>query len=201
MARYTGPKHKACRRAQTPLCQTKKCPVDKRPYPPGQHGRGRVRETDYLIQLREKQKLRYMYGVLERQFRNYYERAARQKGITGDNLLRILESRLDNVVYRSGLASTRAQARQLVNHGHFTVNGKKVDIPSYQVRAGDVVTVKDKSRDLIVIQHSVDTIDATPPEWLTVNNADRTVTVIDLPNRAQIDTPIQEQLIVELYSK
>ncbi|MDH3307490.1 MAG: 30S ribosomal protein S4 [Acidimicrobiia bacterium] len=201
MARYTGPTHKACRRAQTPLCQSKKCPVDKRPYPPGEHGRGRVRESDYLIQLREKQKLRYMYGVLERQFRNYYELANRQKGITGDNLLRILESRLDNVVYRAGLAATRPQARQLVNHGHFMVNGKKVDIPSYQVRANDVVTIRESSRNLLIVQHAVDTGDHPTPEWLIVNKDDRSITVIDVPNRAQIDTPIQEQLIVELYSK
>ncbi len=201
MARYTGPTHKQCRRARQPLCQSKKCAVDKRPYPPGEHGRGRVRESDYLIQLREKQKLRAMYGVLERQFRRYYKQAARQVGITGDNLLRILESRLDNVVYRSGLAQTRPQARQLVNHGHFEVNGKKVDIPSYQVRGGDVVTLKERSRDLIIVQHSIDTLDHALPEWLDVNADDRKIAVLELPNRAQIDTPVQEQLIVELYSK
>jgi len=201
MARYTGPTHKQCRRARQPLCQSKKCAVDKRPYPPGEHGRGRVRESDYLIQLREKQKLRAMYGVLERQFRRYYKQAARQVGITGDNLLRILESRLDNVVYRSGLAQTRPQARQLVNHGHFEVNGKKVDIPSYQVRGGDVVTLKERSRDLIIVQHSIDTLDHALPEWLDVNADGRRIAVLELPNRAQIDTPVQEQLIVELYSK
>jgi small subunit ribosomal protein S4 len=201
MARYTGPTHKQCRRARQPLCQSKKCAVDKRPYPPGEHGRGRIRESDYLIQLREKQKLRAMYGVLERQFRRYYKQAARQVGITGDNLLRILESRLDNVVYRAGLAQTRPQARQLVNHGHFQVNGAKVDIPSYQVRAGDVITLKERSRDLIIVQHSIDTLDHALPEWLEVNADDRKIVVLDLPNRAQIDTPIQEQLIVELYSK
>ena len=201
MARYTGPTHKQCRRARQPLCQSKKCAVDKRPYPPGEHGRGRVRESDYLIQLREKQKLRAMYGVLERQFRRYYKQAARQVGITGDNLLRILESRLDNVVYRAGFAQTRPQARQLVNHGHFQVNGKKVDIPSYQVRTGDVVTLKERSRDLIIVQHSIDTLDHTLPEWLDVNVDDRRIAVLELPNRAQIDTPVQEQLIVELYSK
>jgi small subunit ribosomal protein S4 len=160
-----------------------------------------VRESDYLIQLREKQKLRAMYGVLERQFRRYYKAAARQSGITGENLLRILESRLDNVVYRSGLAQTRPQARQLVNHGHFQVNGRKVDIPSYQVRSGDVITLKERSRDLIIVQHSIDTLDHTLPEWLDVNADDRQITVVELPNRAQIDTPVQEQLIVELYSK
>lgn len=201
MARYTGPKHKACRRAREPLCQSKKCPVENRPYPPGEHGRRRIRETDYQIQLREKQKLRYIYGVLERQFRNYYKLAARQRGITGDNLLRLLESRLDNIVYRSGLAATRPQARQLVNHGHFRVNGKKVDIPSYRVRSGDVVTIKDRSSDLIIVQHAVDTQNRTAPEWMEVDLEARKVNIVDLPNRAQIDTQVQEQLIVELYSK
>lgn len=201
MARYTGPKHKACRRARTPLCQSKKCPVDRRPYPPGDHGRGRIRESDYQIQLREKQKLRVMYGVLERQFRKYYEMAERRPGITGSNLLQILECRLDNVVWRSGLAATRPQARQLVNHGHVLVNGKKVDIPSYQVRAGDVVTFKERSLDMIVIQHSVDTMDRVTPEWLDVDLGERRISVRDLPSREQIDTAIQEQLIVELYSK
>ncbi len=201
MARYTGPRHKACRRARMPLCQSKRCPVERRPYPPGEHGRGRVRESDYLIRLREKQKLRAMYGVLERQFRRYYRIAARQPGITGENLLRILESRLDNVVWRAGFAETRPQARQLVNHGHFRVNGRKVDIPSYQVRPGDVITVKDRSRDLIVIQHAIDTFGRPVPDWLEVDHAERRILVRDLPRRDQIDTPINEQLIVELYSK
>ncbi|GIU91279.1 MAG: 30S ribosomal protein S4 [Acidimicrobiia bacterium] len=201
MARYTGPRHKACRRARMPLCQSKRCPVERRPYPPGEHGRGRVRESDYLIRLREKQKLRAMYGVLERQFRRYYRIAARQPGITGENLLRILESRLDNVVWRAGFAETRPQARQLVNHGHFRVNGRKVDIPSYQVRPGDVITVKDRSRDLIVIQHAIDTFGRPVPDWLEVDHSERRILVRDLPRRDQIDTPINEQLIVELYSK
>ena len=201
MARYTGPRHKACRRARQPLCQSKKCPVDRRPYPPGQHGRGRIRESDYLIQLREKQKLRAMYGVLERQFRRYYELASSQPGITGDNLLQLLESRLDNVIWRSGLADTRPQARQLVNHGHFQVNGKKVDIPSYRVRPGDVVTVKERSQDLIVIQHAVDTLSRPVPDWMSVDHGVRRITISDLPSRHQIDTAINEQLIVELYSK
>ncbi len=201
MARYTGPRHKACRRARTPLCQSKKCPVDKRPYPPGQHGRGRIRESDYLVQLREKQKLRTMYGVLEKQFRRYYELASRQPGVTGDNLLRLLESRLDNVVWRSGLASTRPQARQLVNHGHFRVNGKKVDIPSYRVRKGDIVTLKDNSVDLVAVQHSVDTLGRVIPDWLDVDARSRKVVVRDLPARDQIDTAVNEQLVVELYSK
>jgi small subunit ribosomal protein S4 len=201
MARYTGPTHKACRRARTPLCQSKRCAADRRPYPPGEHGKGRIRESDYLVQLQEKQKLRYMYGVLERQFRKYYETAARQQGITGENLLRMLECRLDNVVYRSGFASTRAQARQLVNHGHFQVNGRKVDIPSYQVRQSDVITLKERSSNLLVVQHSVDTINRPIPEWLGVEADARRVVINELPSRAQIDTPIQEQLVVELYSK
>ncbi|MDH4118306.1 MAG: 30S ribosomal protein S4 [Acidimicrobiia bacterium] len=201
MARNTGPRHKACRRARQPLCQSKKCPVDRRPYPPGQHGRGRIRESDYLVQLREKQKLRMMYGVLEKQFRRYYQLASRQPGITGENLLRLLETRLDNVVWRSGLAETRPQARQLVNHGHFRVNGKKVDIASYRVRKGDVVTIKEKSKDLIMIQHSVDTLGRPIPDWLSVTHAERKVVVLDVPSRHQIDTSINEQLIVELYSK
>jgi small subunit ribosomal protein S4 len=201
MARYLGPTHKLCRRARQPLCQSKNCAVDRRPYPPGEHGRGRIRETDYQIQLREKQKLRAMYGVLERQFRRYYREAARQKGITGDNLLRILESRLDNVVYRAGFAQTRPQARQLVNHGHFEVNGSKVDIPSYQVKAGDVVTLRERSQNLIVVEHAVGTVTHTLPEWLDITADTRTIVVQDIPNRAQIDTQIREQLIVELYSK
>jgi small subunit ribosomal protein S4 len=175
--------------------------VERRPYPPGQHGRGRIKESDYQLQLREKQKLRAMYGVLERQFRRYYEAATRQPGITGENLLRILESRIDNVVWRAGFAATRPQARQLVNHGHFRVNGSKVDIPSYQLKAGDVVSTKDRSRDLLIIQHSLDTISHPVPEWLSVNGDERSVTVLSLPDRSQIDTSIREQMIVELYSK
>jgi small subunit ribosomal protein S4 len=201
MARHTGPKCKACRRARTQLCQSKRCAVERRPYPPGEHGRGRVRESDYQVQLREKQKLRVMYGVLERQFRRYYEEAARHPGITGEALLQMLEQRLDNVVWRSGFAATRPQARQLVNHGHFRVNGKKVDIPSYQVRPGDVITTKDRSKDLIVIQHSVDTQDRLVPDWMVVNTDERQITINDRPRRDQIDTDINEQLIVELYSK
>jgi small subunit ribosomal protein S4 len=201
MARYTGPKCRACRRARTQLCQSKRCAVDRRPYPPGEHGRGRVRESDYQIQLREKQKLRTMYGVLEKQFRRYYEEAARRPGITGENLLQMLEQRLDNVVWRSGLAATRPQARQLVNHGHFQVNGRKVDIPSYQVSPGDVVSIKDRSKDLIVIQHSVDTQDRIVPDWISVDADERRITVGGNPRRDQIDTDINEQLIVELYSK
>ncbi len=201
MARYTGPRHRACRRARTPLCQNKRCPVERRPYPPGQHGRGRIKESDYMLQLREKQKLRTMYGVLERQFRRYYEMANRQGGVTGENLLRLLELRLDNVVWRAGFAATRPQARQLVNHGHFLVNGKKVDITSYQLKTGEVVSVKERSRELIIIQHAVDTISHPVPEWLSVVGGERKLTVLAVPGRDQIDTAIREQMIVELYSK
>jgi small subunit ribosomal protein S4 len=201
MARYIGPRHRACRRARQALCQSKRCPVERRPYPPGQHGRARTKESEYNVQLREKQKLRSMYGILERQFRRYYQLATRQPGITGENLLRLLESRIDNVVWRAGLAATRPQARQLVNHGHFTVNGKKVDIPSYRVKEGDVVAASNRSHDLIVIQHSIDTLDRPVPEWLEIDPAERKVSVRHLPNRAQIDTAINEQAIIELYSK
>jgi small subunit ribosomal protein S4 len=201
MARYTGPRTKVSRRARQLLDENKAKYFDRRPYPPGDHGRRRIRESQYLVQLREKQKLKFMYGVLEKQFRRYYKEAHRLSGITGTNLLVILETRLDNVVYRSGLARTRPQARQLVNHGHFQVNGKKVDIASYQVRPGEIVSVKARSKDILPIQHSVDTLDRTVPEWMTVETDSRKITIDDLPSREQIDTDIQEQLIVELYSK
>ncbi len=201
MARYTGPRTKVSRRARQLLDENKAKYFDRRPYPPGQHGRGRIRESQYQIQLREKQKLKFMYGVLEKQFRRYYKNAAKASGITGTNLLVILETRLDNVVYRSGLASTRPQARQLVNHGHFLVNGKKVDIPSYSVRPGDVVTVKERSKEILPIQHAVDTVGRSVPDWINVEAGDRKITVDTLPARDQIDIEIKEQLIVELYSK
>jgi small subunit ribosomal protein S4 len=200
-ARYTGPRTKVSRRARQLLDDNKAKYFDRRPYPPGEHGRGRIRESQYLIQLREKQKLKFIYGVLEKQFRRYYKEAARQSGITGNVLLQILECRLDNVVYRSGLASTRPQARQLVNHGHFLVNGKRVDIPSYQVRKDDVVSVKERSLEILPIMIAIDTGDRTVPEWMDVNTDERTITIRDLPSREQIDTQVQEQLVVELYSK
>jgi small subunit ribosomal protein S4 len=208
MARYTGAACKLCRRERTKLflkgarCESSKCAVDRKPYPPGEHGRGRIRETQYLIQLREKQRARRIYGVLETQFRNYYKEAANERGITGENLLRILETRLDNVVYRSSFAESRAQARQLVSHGHFRVNDKPVDVPSYRVRKGDVITLRERSTDLIVIQHALDvSSERSNPEWLDINRSEKKINVIDLPSRAQIDTQVQEQLIVELYSK
>ncbi len=208
MARYTGPVCKLCRRERTKLflkgarCESSKCAIETRPYPPGEHGRGRIKETQYLIQLREKQKARRIYGVLERQFRNYYREAARRRGITGENLLRILESRLDNVVYRSNFATSRAQARQLVSHGHFVVDGRRVDIPSLRVKPESVITLRERSRDLIAVQHAIDTSGDRPqPEWLDVDKDSKKIVVRDLPDRAQVDTQIQEQLIVELYSK
>jgi small subunit ribosomal protein S4 len=201
MARYTGPRTKRSRRARQLLDENKAKYYDRRPYPPGQHGRGRIRESQYQIQLLEKQKLKFMHGVLEKQFRKYYKNAAKKSGITGTNLLVILETRLDNVVYRSGMASTRPQARQLVNHGHFLVNDKKVDIPSYEVRAGDVVTVKERSKEILPIQHAIDTVGRTTPSWIVVDANKRSITIDDLPSRDQIDTEIKEQLIVELYSK
>ncbi|MBT8213003.1 MAG: 30S ribosomal protein S4 [Acidimicrobiia bacterium] len=201
MARYLGPTCKPCRRARQSLCNKKSCAYDRRPYPPGEHGRGRIRESQYQIQLREKQKARYIYGVLERQFRRYYEKAAKNRGITGTVLLQLLERRLDNVVFRSQFALTRPMARQLVNHGHVTVNGKKVSIPSFQVREGDVVALREKSKDLVAVQQALDVAEHPVPDWVDVEPDDRKITVRQLPSRDQIDTQIQEQLIVELYSK
>jgi small subunit ribosomal protein S4 len=205
MARYTGPVCRLCRRERMklflkgPKCDTMRCPIERRPYPPGMHGRGRIRESEYLLQLREKQKARRIYGLLEKQFHNLYTEAARQKGITGENLLRMLESRLDNVVFRANFAASRNQARQLVRHGHVNVNGKRVTIPSYRLRKGDVVEIREKSRSMIVLRHNLDTLDRAVPQWLDA--ADMRVTVRDLPIREQIDIPVREQLIVELYSK
>jgi small subunit ribosomal protein S4 len=207
MARYTGAVCKLCRRERMKLflkgakCDTMRCPVERKPYPPGQHGRGRIRESEYLLQLREKQKCRRIYGVLERQFRNLYAQAAAETGITGENLLRMLEQRLDNVVFRAGFSASRSQARQFVRHGHVTVNGKRVTIPSYQARQGDVVEIQEKSRSMIVLRHNLDTLDRAVPAWLDVSASDFKATVRDLPLREQIDVPVREQLIVELYSK
>jgi small subunit ribosomal protein S4 len=207
MARYTGPVCRLCRRERMKLflkgakCDTMKCPIERRPYPPGLHGRGRIRESEYMLQLREKQKARRIYGLLEKQFRNLYAQAAGQTGITGENLLRMLELRIDNVVFRAGFASSRNQARQWVRHGHVTVNGKRVTIPSFQVRKGDVVQLGAKARGMIILRHNLDTIDRLVPMWLDANPNDAQVTVRELPLREQIDVPVREQLIVELYSK
>lgn len=208
MARYTGPVCKLCRRERTKLflkgarCESSKCAIETRPYPPGEHGRGRIKETQYLIQLREKQKARRIYGVLEKQFRNYYKEAARRSGITGENLLQILESRVDNVMYRSNFATSRAQARQLVSHGHVLVDGRRVDKPSIRVRPGTELELRERSRGMVAVSHAISTVGtAGIPEWLEVDADNKKVTVRDLPTRTQVDTQIQEQLIVELYSK
>ena len=207
MARYTGPVCRLCRRERMKLflkgakCDTMRCPVERKPYPPGQHGRGRIRDSEYLLQLREKQKARRIYGVLERQFRNLYAEAAREKGITGETLLRKLELRLDNAVFRAGFAASRNQARQFVRHGHVEVNGKRVTIPSYGLRRGDVLKLRTKAQNMIVVRHNLDTIDRSVPMWLEVNAGDYSATVRDLPIREQIDVPVREQLIVEFYSK
>jgi small subunit ribosomal protein S4 len=208
MARYTGPDCKLCRRERMKLylkgkrCESPKCAIERRPYPPGEHGRARVKESEYLMQLREKQKARRIYGVLERQFRGYYQAAARQQGITGENLLRLLETRLDNVVYRAGLAGSRDQARQLVRHRHFQVNGRIVNIPSFRIRPGDEVAVRERSRNLLPVQEAVQLAEGRViPPWLDVDTGQLLIRVTDLPARPMIDTPVQEQLIVELYSK
>ena len=182
-------------------CLTEKCAIERRSYPPGEHGRGRIKQSEYLLQLREKQKARRYYGLLEKQFRNLYGRAARDQGITGENLLRMLELRLDNVAFRAGWGSSRSQARQFVRHGHINVNGKRVTIPSYQVRKGDVVEVREKSRAMIVLRHNLDTLDRAQPPWLEAGPDRLGVTVRDLPLREHIDVPVRESLIVELYSK
>jgi small subunit ribosomal protein S4 len=207
MARYTESVCKLCRRERMKLflkgakCDTMKCPVERKPYPPGEHGRGRIRESEYLLQLREKQKARRIYGLLERQFRNLYEQASREAGITGETLLRMLEQRIDNVVFRTNFAASRNQARQFVRHGHVLVNGKRVTIPSYRVRPGDVIAIGPKVKDNIIIRHNLDTIDRAVPAWMDVSADRLEATVRDLPLREQIDVPVREQLIVELYSK
>jgi small subunit ribosomal protein S4 len=208
MARYTGPDCKLCRRERQKLylkgtrCESPKCAIERRPYPPGEHGRARIKESEYLTQLREKQKARRIYGVLERQFRGYYQAAATQEGVTGENLLRLLETRLDNAVYRAGFSTSRDQARQLVRHRHFQVNGRIVSIPSFRVRPGDVIEVRERSRNLLPVQEAVQLSESRViPPWLDVDTTGFRITVRDLPGRAMIDTPVQEQLIVELYSK
>ena len=207
MARYTGPVCRLCRRERMKLflkgakCDTMKCPIERRPYPPGIHGRGRIRESEYMLQLREKQKARRIYGLLEKQFKLTYNKANKMPGVTGENLLRLLELRIDNVVFRAGFASSRNQARQFVRHGHVAVNGKRVTIPSHTLRKGDVVELRDKARRMIVIRHNVDTLDRVVPQWLEAQSGELKATVRDLPLREQIDIPVREQLIVELYSK
>ena len=208
MARYTGADCRRCRREKMKLflkgskCDGPKCPFESRPFPPGQHGRGRLKETEYLLQLREKQKARRVYGVLEKQFRGYYEEAVAKPGKTGEVLLQILESRLDNVVFRAGFAKSRDMARQLVTHGHFTVNGKKVDIPSYRVSENDIIEVVAKSLEMTpFVVARAEAGERTVPAWLEVVSDKMRILVHSLPVRAQIDTQVQEQLIVEYYSK
>src|SRR5882757_10894876 len=201
MARYTGPATRISRRLNVDLVGGDKA-FERRPYPPGQHGRARIKQSEYLLQMQGKQKAKYSYGVLEKQFRRYYEEATRRQGKTGDNLLQILESRLDNVVYRAGLARTRRAARQLVSHGHFIVNGHKVNIPSFRVSQFDIIDVKPKSLETLPFQVAKATFGDRPiPAWLQVVPSSLRVLVHQLPERAQIDTPVSEQLIVELYSK
>ncbi|MFZ9040764.1 MAG: 30S ribosomal protein S4 [Ilumatobacteraceae bacterium] len=205
MARYTGPKVRLSRRLSTNIFENEKGrkALDRRPFPPGAHGRTRRRGagSEYLAQLQEKQKAKYIYGVLERQFRKTYDEANRLQGPTGENLLILLETRLDNVTYRAGWASTRPQARQFVNHGLIQVNGKRVDIPSFRVRKGDVVSLSPKAANMIVIQHNIDVLDRSLVGWLEAEDAGKRVTVRNLPQREHIDVPVRESLIVELYSK
>jgi small subunit ribosomal protein S4 len=208
LARYTDSVCRLCRREGMKLflkgerCYSEKCAVTRRNYAPGQHGQRRPKPSEYGLQLREKQKVKRIYGVFERQFRSYFTRADRRKGVTGENLLLLLEQRLDSVVYRLGFASSRAQARQLVSHGHFTVNGRKVDIPSYLVKSGDVIQVRERSRTLEPITMSLETVEQRGiPTWLELDKGDFKGIVHQLPSRDQLTIPIQEQLIVELYSK
>jgi small subunit ribosomal protein S4 len=208
MARYNGPVCRICRREGMKLffkgarCYTKKCAFERRPSPPGQHGVRRRKVSEFGLQLREKQKMRRTYGVLERQFKNYFEEAEGRPGVTGENLLRILETRLDNTVYRMGFASSRAQARQLVLHGHFSVNGRAVDVPSYQVRAGDVVEVRQSRRKRTPFQNAKETISAAQvPDWVHVEPESLRATVAYPPRRDQMPAELNEQLVVEYYSR
>ena len=208
MARYTDEQCRICRREGQKLflkgsrCYTDKCSISRRNYAPGQHGQKRAKLSEYGTQLREKQKTKSYYGVGEKQFRGYFEMASNKKGITGENLLQILESRLDNVVYRLGFGSSRAQARQLVNHGQFAVNGQKVDIPSYLVKAGDVITVRENKKDNGAIKANIELNSARPvPAWLELNSENLSGKVIRLASREDVDIPVEEHLIVELYSK
>ncbi|MCQ2560972.1 MAG: 30S ribosomal protein S4 [Clostridia bacterium] len=206
MARYTGPSCRLCRREGQKLflkgerCYSGKCALEKRAYAPGQHGQNRKKSSEYGLQLREKQKAKRFYGLQETQFRNLFAKAAAKSGITGENLLILLETRLDNVVFRMGLASSRKEARQLVTHGHFTLNGKKADIPSMQVKAGDVIAVKEKSTSSPKFKE-IKEMTISTPEWVSIDTQKLEGKVLAMPTRSQIDTPVTEHLIVELYSK
>lgn len=208
MARYTDSVCKLCRRERQKLflkgqkCYSEKCPIEQRNYPPGQHGVSRrTKISEYGVQLREKQKIKRVYGLLETQFRNYFEKAVKQKGKTGENLVKLLERRLDNVVYRIGFASSRKQARQLIKHGHILINNEPVDIPSYLVRVGDTVQIKDKSKKLDAIHNSLKRVKDNTYNWITVDKASLSGTFIQIPERADIPLEANEQLVVELYSK
>ena len=208
MSRYKDEQCRICRREGQKLflkgsrCYSDKCSVTRRNYAPGEHGQGKKKLSEYCTQLREKQKTKSFYGVGEKQFRKYFEMAESKKGITGENLLQILESRLDNVIYRVGFGSSRAQARQLVNHGHFDVNGVKTDIPSYLVKPGDVITVRENKKDSKTLKENVEANNARPiPEWLEKNNEKLEAKVLRLAAREDVDLPVEEHLIVELYSK
>lgn len=208
MVRYTDSICKLCRRERQKLflkgqkCYTDKCPIEQRNYPPGQHGVSRrTKISEYGVQLREKQKIKRIYGLLETQFRNYFEKAVKQKGKTGENLVKLLERRLDNVVYRIGFASSRKQARQLVKHGHILINSKPVDIPSYMVKAGDLVQIKEKSKKLDVIHNSLKRVKYNTYNWITVDKATLSGTFVQIPERADVPLEANEQLVVELYSK
>jgi small subunit ribosomal protein S4 len=208
MARNLEPSCKQCRREGDKLflkgarCESDKCAMERRPYAPGEHGRGRIKETEYLLQLREKQKAKRIYGVLEKQFRRYYGKASRQKGITGENLLFILETRLDNVVFRGGLSSSRKDGRQMVRHGHVRVNSRKVNIPSFQVKEGDVIELREKSKGALRVLQAVKFAEGRPVvSWLKTDLDKRRVEIISQPKREDIEVPVKESLIVELYSK
>jgi small subunit ribosomal protein S4 len=208
MARYNGPVCRLCRRENQKLflkgdrCYTDKCSFERRGYPPGQHGQGRVKFSEYGVQLREKQKIKRIYGVLEKQFRNLFERAERMKGVTGENLITMLERRLDNVAYRAGFANSRAEARQLVRHGHFRVNGQKVNIPSFMVDKGDAIEVTDKSKNVTQIRAALEAVKRREiPQWLDLDVEAQKTQVKDLPARADVTAPMEERLVVELYSK
>ncbi len=208
MAKYRGPVCRLCRREGVKLflkgarCMTEKCAIERRSYPPGQHGQGRQRASEYSAQLREKQKLKRIYGLQERQFRGLFGKAERKPGITGEHLLKLLESRLDNVVYRLGFASSRKEARQLVNHGHLLVNGRKTDIPGFMVRAGDVVEVRERSRNLVPVQTALEGVDGRGiPAWLELDRATFKGTVRGFPTKEELALPVNEQMVVELYSR
>jgi len=208
LARYTGPQCRLCRRETEKLflkgdrCFTEKCSVERRQYPPGQHGQRRGKLSDYGVQLREKQKVRNTYGILENQFRKYFEKAERKKGVTGEVLLQLLETRMDNVVYRMGFAANRSSARQLVRHGHFHINGKLVDIPSCSIRVGDVIEVRDSSRDINIIKDSLSRVEQRGiPTWLEIDFQNFKGKLVQIPAREDIQLTAQEQLIIELYSK